>query len=477
MGATYSTGRGRARESLFSGARYVSTVGKKPRLLQRAGFGTQAKCQAKPPIVDSRGWALTKIYGVPYSKLGMYPPTVYSLAMAEADIAACSAGRDLPYYDKVVRYDKISRGQDPRVYALTKYHGYTWADLADGQVLRLLPYSDKNAQIDISSYTRTGRPYYKVIKATSVVMDPKRGIVRDWRNKGFKDGYRYDQYDPRAERQEVGRLGDPVRRRFDLSKYRSEIRGGRKTYFIPCSEMPIMCRPGDREFPWLGDGSNTYGQTRNDVSRRAAGGNGNARRNATPGERNRKYWGKNSRGKWQRKTAPIKGEIIPSGGDHPQFVLNMFKQQQTPKQYPLPPRNVMNALKNQPVAVSAAQLAQAQAQAAQWMAQGMPKAQAAAAMPQLLAAAAAAPPQVQAQAAVAAAAAASAQRPRNRQGPSIRNLRNAKRRRKQNLAEHAKQMGQLKAQRKGLDYKSNAHKNLTKRRVNLQTALRARWSA
>lgn len=269
MGAAYSTGTGYVSESLFTGAKRQSAHLRGAMQLKRPGRSRQKKCAAVPPYADMRGWALMEIYGVPRSKISMYPPYVYSIEQARDDIDACRLGQDLPHYQRVVRYEKIAKGTDPRVYALTEFHGYTKKELRNGQVLSLLPYTEKDAQIDISEYTKRGRPYYKVVKHTSQVIDPKRGTVKNWRNKGFDNKHTYNYLDPRAKRQNVRRLGDIVERRFDLSKYRKETRAGRTIHFIPCRELPAMCRPGDAEFPWVGDGEDRTGQTVANAIKRA----------------------------------------------------------------------------------------------------------------------------------------------------------------------------------------------------------------
>lgn len=270
-GASVPAGGARVSKNPFTRARYARHYGSKA-ALQRPGILTRRKCAAKPRYVDSRGFALQEIYDVPGSQLDKYPPGVYSLAQAEQDIAACVAGKNLPHYRRVVRYDKISGDKDPRVYALIKYHRYTQADLADGHVLKMLPYSEKNAQIDIATFQKTGKPYYKVVKAISQVIDEKRGIVRDWRNKGFDNKYKYHQYDPHAKQMRVGKLGDKVGRKFDASKYPKKLRGGRWVREVPCSAFPSMCAKGDKTFTYLNSNekSNAAGAAMNAKAAKAA---------------------------------------------------------------------------------------------------------------------------------------------------------------------------------------------------------------
>lgn len=249
-GASVPAGGARVSKNPFTRARYARHHGSKA-ALQRPGILTRRKCQAKPRYVDSRGFALQEIYEIQGRQLDKYPPGVYSLEQAEQDIAACAAGKDLPHYRRVVRYDVIAGDKDPRVYALMKYHRYTAAELADGTVLKILPYSEKDAQIDITTFQKTGKPYYKVVKAISQVIDEKKKIVRDWRDKGFDNKYKYQAYDPRAEKARVAALGGPVRRKFDATKYPKKKVGGRWVRIVPCTEFPSMCAKGDQTFTFL----------------------------------------------------------------------------------------------------------------------------------------------------------------------------------------------------------------------------------
>lgn len=251
MGGTYSTGRGYASESLVTGSKYRSQHEYGKLMLQRPGVFTRRKCASKPPYVDARGFALSVIYGVPNTQLSLYPPTVYSAQQAQEDIAACRAGRDLPHYSRVIRIDKVVGSREPRQYALTKYHGYSPKNFRDGKLLKLLPYSVKDAQIDIATFQKTGKPYYQVIKATSTVIDPKRGTVRNWRDRGFDNKYTYDPYDPAGQKQKLRKLGNAVKRKVDVRKYPLVTRGGRQVRMIPCGVMPVMCTKGQKEFPYV----------------------------------------------------------------------------------------------------------------------------------------------------------------------------------------------------------------------------------
>jgi hypothetical protein len=230
-------------------------MGQAQSVVKRADPVARYRCARKPKYVDDRGFALSVVYRVPQRLLDMYPPTVYSLEHARQDIAACAAGQPLPNAHRVVRFDRVTRGMDPRVYALMQFHGYEPRDFQDGQLLQTLPYSVKDAQIDISSVVKTGRPYYVINRYTSRVMDPKRGQVRNWRHKGFYDGYQYNAYNPRAVTRQLGASRPALK--FDPSKY-PLVTGanGRWVRTIPCSVMPSMCRPGQEFFPYYdGDGN------------------------------------------------------------------------------------------------------------------------------------------------------------------------------------------------------------------------------
>lgn len=251
MGGSYST------PAFMSGARYETLPGGKSRLLKVAGWGTRRKCLAGPQrIQDTRGWALTQIYGVPMSQLDMYPSTFYTLDMALADIAACRSGASLPYTRKVVRFDRISRG-DPIAFALSRVHGLSPAEVALGR--KGLPYTAKMAQIDISSYAKRGKPYYQIRLPGFQVIDLKTGVVRDYRDKGLEEGYKYVYANIDGRGQRIRRLDSPVERRLDLrggvakGRYSLKVRGGRPTYEIPCADFPAMCGPGQKTFFHVAD--------------------------------------------------------------------------------------------------------------------------------------------------------------------------------------------------------------------------------
>lgn len=216
-------------------------------------YRARRACMSMRRREDERAFALGEIYGVPDSLLDQYPPHVYSLKQATEDIAACRRGARLPHGDRVVRFDRVARGQDPRVYALMAYHGYRRSDFRDPRVLELLPYSKKDAQVDIARFHRTGKPYYTVIRLTSTVIDPKRGTIRDWRFKGYENRYKYDMRDPDASKQRVRVLGDRTGKRFDASKYPLQRWGGQWVRIVPCSELPAMCSPGQKTFPYPDD--------------------------------------------------------------------------------------------------------------------------------------------------------------------------------------------------------------------------------
>jgi hypothetical protein len=251
MGAAPSTQR---RFNPFTGRETVAPRAGAKRQLVKPSYGTQRKCQLKPAYVDPRGFALQAIYGV--RDLDMYPTSVYTLDMARQDIRACAMGRDLVHFARVVRYDKIARSDgNPRVYALRKYHGYTYEEIPTA--LRTLPYSIKDAQVDIATFQRTGRPYYKVVKQTSTVIDPKRQVVRNWRHKGFDNKFKYDVHNPAAKARRLGTLPEM---RFDVTKYPlKKLRSGQWGRMVPCAAVPTMCAPGMKEFPYV------TGQEKRDV--------------------------------------------------------------------------------------------------------------------------------------------------------------------------------------------------------------------
>lgn len=224
--------------------------------LQRPSARKQERCRRIPSFVDRRGWMLTQVYGVPDGSLSQYPPTVYSIAEAEADLKACQAGQVLPHHKKVVVVEKVvGRGRDPREYTLTKYHGFERRELPTA--LQRLPYTKKNAQIDIATFQKTGRPYYFVDKVSFIVRDRKYGTVRNWRHKGFDDKYRYDVYDPLGAGQRIESLKTArVRQRIDVSRYkRRQTRSGQWVVDVPCSVAPYMCAPGEKTFTYDASGA------------------------------------------------------------------------------------------------------------------------------------------------------------------------------------------------------------------------------
>lgn len=220
--------------------------------IQRPSAAKQRRCLQKSRVQDTRGFMLRYVYGVPERNLDMYPPTVYSIEHAVADYEACRRGQDMPHFRKIVRVDKVVGSKDPRVYALTQYHGFSKRDFEDGKLLKLLPYTTKDAQIDISTYQKTGRPYYVVDKWTTTVRDPKRGTVRNWRHKGFDDRFRYDVYDPKAAGQRVGTLNRAApKHRINVSRYpKRQTAAGQWVVNVPCTVMPAMCRRGESTFTY-----------------------------------------------------------------------------------------------------------------------------------------------------------------------------------------------------------------------------------
>lgn len=212
----------------------------------RPGAWTRFKCRRVPAYADVRGWVLTNVYGVPPRLLSMYPPNVYSLEMARADLDMCKLGQPLRYFDRVVRVDRAA-GRDAsrwKAYALTRYHGYRPDEKA---AMNSLPYSTKDAQIDIAYFQRHGRPYFQVNKYRSEVYDPKRGFLRDWRYNGFSDGYTYS---PTAGAKAQRFLSDRMPKKFKKKDYPlAQLPSGQYVRKIPCAVVgAAYCRPGQSEY-------------------------------------------------------------------------------------------------------------------------------------------------------------------------------------------------------------------------------------
>lgn len=234
----------RARWNPFAGGTQVSRPGRAAQMY-RPGAWMRFKCRRMPAYADARGWVLTNVYGVPSRLLSMYPPNVYSKEMALADLQACKTGQPLRFFDRVVRVDRVA-GRDTsrwKAYALTRYHGYR-RDERDA--MNALPYSAKDAQIDIQYFQRYGRPYFQVNKYRSEVYDPKRGFVRDWRHRGFSDGYSYSPAGSKAQRS----LGDRLPKKFQKKQFPLvQLPSGQYVRKIPCGVVgPAYCRPGQTEY-------------------------------------------------------------------------------------------------------------------------------------------------------------------------------------------------------------------------------------
>ena len=229
----------------LTGARYVRRADGRGTFLQRPGFFTRRGCRAAlaSRFVDLRGYALTRVYGIPPARLDMYPPKVYSDEMAAEDMRRCAAGDKLRFYDRVVRVHKIAGAAGLRKYALMRYHGFKARDVAEA--LPSLPYSEKDAQIDITHYERYGRPYFRVSRLGLTVVDGKHGIIRDWRDKGFNDQYTYDVRGGAARRT----INQSPMRAYDERTFEVvRLKGGRYARRVPCSAAPAYCNPGETHF-------------------------------------------------------------------------------------------------------------------------------------------------------------------------------------------------------------------------------------
>lgn len=214
--------------------------------MYRPSAWTRFKCRRVPAYADVRGWVLTNVYGVPQRLLSMYPPAVYSKDMARADLDACRAGQPLKFFDRVVRVDRVAGGDVSRwkAYALTRYHGYRPDETA---AMNSLPYSAKDAQIDIQYFQKHGRPYFQINKYRSEVYDPKRGFVRDWRHSGFQNGYAYS---PGGSRAAQRGLSDRPSKRFSKKEFPLvQLASGQWVRRIPCAVAgAAYCRPGQAEY-------------------------------------------------------------------------------------------------------------------------------------------------------------------------------------------------------------------------------------
>jgi hypothetical protein len=202
---------------------------------------SSSKCSRVPQYADRRVWALKELYKV--KDINEFPPQIYGLQDAEADIRACAAGQRLPSSWKVVSTKKLEsvKGTDLRRYALQKYHGYSDVD---ARTLSFLPYSKQNAARDVAYYKKYRMPYFTIDKLTSTVRSRDGKISRIPGQKGTELNYKYD----RSKIDQKGKITSG-KKKYDVRKFPLQsMKDGSVGRVIPCSVDPSMCTPGQTTF-------------------------------------------------------------------------------------------------------------------------------------------------------------------------------------------------------------------------------------
>jgi hypothetical protein len=207
---------------------------------------------------DTTGWVLQKIYGVPDRYVGAYPK--YTLDKATADLKACALGGALRYSRDVVRFDKLTKGEDERKFALKSIHGWTQREVDERGLFARLPYSMDMARKDIATIRRGGgKPRYTVTRGTSEVYDTKAGIMYSALTGGYVSGFEYTV----GKNGKVNPSGIAPQRKV-LSQYGLVVRDGKGTTVprgsdlfaaswsrpftalraLPCGTFGLRCRSG-----------------------------------------------------------------------------------------------------------------------------------------------------------------------------------------------------------------------------------------
>ena len=222
------------------GASFSSTGGTGRNV--RISDWSSSKCSKIPAYADRRVWVLKNLYKV--HDIDEFPPQVYSIRDAEADISDCIAGHRLRYSYKIVSTKRLEaiKGKDLRRYALQKYHGYP--ETIDQRSIEILPYSKQNAAIDVRYYKKYRQPYFIVDKVTSTVRSRDGKIMRQPGQKGTEVKYLYD----RANMAKKGKF-EAGKKKYDVRKYPIQsFKNGSVGRVIPCSVDPSMCTPGQQTF-------------------------------------------------------------------------------------------------------------------------------------------------------------------------------------------------------------------------------------
>ena len=201
-----------------------------------------SKCSKIPAYADRRVWVLKNLYKV--HDIDEFPPQVYSIRDAEADISDCIAGHRLRYSYKIVSTKRLEaiKGKDLRRYALQKFHKFP--DMIDQRSIEILPYSKQNAAIDVRYYKKYRQPYFIVDKVTSTVRSRDGKIMRQPGQKGTEVKYSYD----RADMAKKGKF-EAGKKKYDVRKFPLQtMKDGSVGRVIPCSVDPSMCTPGQQTF-------------------------------------------------------------------------------------------------------------------------------------------------------------------------------------------------------------------------------------
>lgn len=139
---------------------------------------------------DTTGWVLQKVYGVPDRYVGAYPK--YTQEKALEDLKQCALGGALRHSREIVRFDKLTKGEDDRKFALKSIHGWTQREVDDPGLFARLPYSLDMARKDIAAVRRgSGKPRFQVTRGTSDIYDAKTGIMYSALTGPYVSGYEY----------------------------------------------------------------------------------------------------------------------------------------------------------------------------------------------------------------------------------------------------------------------------------------------
>ena len=116
------------------------------------GNAASRSCSDFKPYMDSRGYALHRLYGVPEDQLRLYPE--YTSSMGSSDLAKCKRG--VFTRRKLVKLHDIAGKRDLVKHALKYVHGIPTAEHARYR----RAYGTTMAVKDIKHHAQHGKAYY-----------------------------------------------------------------------------------------------------------------------------------------------------------------------------------------------------------------------------------------------------------------------------------------------------------------------------